>query len=276
LSKLTKKRKSELLKQYPDGEAIGRAYIEFYLDNHYRVLRNKDYKPILEAEELEFLQSNLIPIEVYSAYKPFFELREALVRLHNAGILYEQSFDHALYQCIHVIQSIALEIEAIYALSDSQGENTKAYKERFLQLYSNHILMANDNFRIVYEGLLPFSLLGLYHQDYLIEKLGEIYNFDFSVMRNPMESYESNFNSLHQVNKYLLNVIIRQLQEAGDKAIVDMPHEAVTMFEGLDSMKIEDYRVKKATKIQIEKYVKIHDKFSAGFTNNIIDMFLPD
>ena len=202
MARLTKKRKAELLKQYPDADAIGRAFAQDFID-----ARAEDeqagYKHALTQDELNYLHE-VLPSLVHNdeekriAYNRYIWLRQALIKLINSWRFYFELFSAGYYTILYHTQGVRIGFQALNFAKDVPDEFTKLC-ERSLKNMSKNLNSVWETFQ--------FATKALYYADFIMVTLEEEFGLDFTVMRPNITLYEENFKEVQECATETLNIL---------------------------------------------------------------------
>ena len=115
--KLTVPRQKKLKKEFPNGEAVGRAFVQFYLDRK-RKIREINFKPTLTIDEINFLIKTVHTPDDEELAKPYYSLEKILHQFAYWLDHYEHVYYHGLFRDLSVIQTPDYDIQ-IYHLIKS-------------------------------------------------------------------------------------------------------------------------------------------------------------
>lgn len=175
---LTTQKRKELKKKYPDGKAIGKAFIQFYLDQR-RSYIEPDFKPALNDEEIDYLKSTIKSSEDRKLFMPFHSLYRLLHSFARWIEHYQHVYYHGLFRGLAVVQTPDYDIQ-IYHYRKSQipadEKSIKEAKERYMQSLEpiTDILLHN------WENLMEFPLKKLYSYSLRLEKMQELLKYDLA------------------------------------------------------------------------------------------------
>lgn len=201
MKKLTKKRKTELVKQYPDGEAIGKAIVEDYLNLERRSLGVlHDSSSALSNDEIAFLLSTIQAEEDIQAYNRRVEFRDAIYLLANMVSCFDNIFFCGYFRALGLIQPTETALDALRRAPNLLDDFSFKGKALNMLIQLGGELLPSWN--IVKNGLR-----GLYIYDSILGTIGEIQNFDFSVIRPDMENYTNGFLNLQNDAKHFLSTV---------------------------------------------------------------------
>ena len=211
MGKLTKEREAELLKLYPDGEDIGRAVIQDMIDDKKAADASRQYTHVLTLEELTFLQGTLKTNEDIAIYREYLGLQEALVKVKNMILLFQESFFHGLFRVLYLVWPLKMGLGAYCATPDLDNPDYKKTCEAHIKL--------TDGIETVWKRYVFTPLMTLYRYDFylkLLNKLSES-GFDYSVFCPNMSMYEQETKALQDEVSQVLRCIEVYNQAMGKK-----------------------------------------------------------
>lgn len=201
MARLTKKRKAELLKEYPDPDAIGRAFAQDFIDARIED-EQAGYKHVLTQDELNYLLEVLPSLvhneEELEGYNRHVRLRHALVKLINTWRTYFYLFSTKNYTLLYYMQGVSIGFQAL--------NFTKDVPDDFKKLCEKELKNMSDNLNEVWEEF-QFAIKALYYADFIIVTLEEEFGLDFTVMRPNIALYEENFKGVQEHATETLNIL---------------------------------------------------------------------
>jgi len=202
LARLTKKRKAELLKEYPDPDAIGRAFAQDFIDARIED-QQAGYKHALNQDELNYLRE-VLPSLVHNeeeniAYNRYIWLRQALIKLINSWRFYFELFLVGYYTILYHTQGVSIGFKALNFAKDVPDD--------FKKLCEKELKSMSDNLNNGVWETFRFATKALYYADFIMVTLGEEFGLDFTVMRPNIALYEENFNEVQERATETLNVL---------------------------------------------------------------------
>ena len=192
MKKPDKQRRTELLKLYPDGDAIGRVIVEDYLNierYHHGVLNNSI--PVLSDSEIAFLIGTIQPEDERQIYNRWVDFRDAIYYLANMVSCLDNLFFCGYFGVLQLIKPAETAFEACsFAPSLTKDERFKARCSIIFDYIEDGLLRAWDNVKNGLHGLILY--------DVILEVIGEVYKFDFSVIRPDLKKRTKMFMELQE------------------------------------------------------------------------------
>lgn len=201
MARLTKKRKSELLKEYPDPDAIGRAFAQDFIDARIED-EQAGYKHALTQDELNYLRE-VLPSLVHNeeeriAYNRYIWLRQALIKLINSWRTYFELFSAGYYTILYHTQGVSIGFRALNFAKDVPDD--------FKKICDTALQNMSDGLSEVWETF-QFATKALYYADFIMVTLGETFDLDFTVMRPNIAMYEEEFKDVQKRATETLNIL---------------------------------------------------------------------
>ena len=256
--KLTVQRQRKLKKEFPDGEAVGRAFVKFYLDKK-RKEKDPEFEPVLTSEEMDFLKSTLYAPIDQELFRPYNILETVLQQFaywidHSEHIYY-----HGLFRDLSVIQTPDYEIQ-IYHLLKQVSTDEKFLEEKRARCIHTlipivEILIPN------WKGMIAYPLKELYNYSFRLEKIQEIMNFDFSPLLPDLKHHEIELRELQRIAKVFQSNLVNYINNDNfevDSKVLKKLDEFVLI--DINSIKLNDEEKKDNT----QKAVQIVDLARGG------------
>lgn len=196
---LNAQRKRELKKKYPNGKAVGKAFIQNYLERRKTDIQ-PDFQTTLTSEEISYLKSTVKTQRDSELYMPYYSLYKLLRSFARWIEHYQHVYYHGLYRGLAVVQTPDYDIQ-IYHYRKSQipadEESIKQAKARYTQSLEmiTSILLHN------WKNLIAFPLKKLYSYSLRLEKMQELLKLDFSPLMPNMEHYMGEIKELQRLAK---------------------------------------------------------------------------
>ena len=235
---LTKKRQRELLKQYPDGNAIGYALTQDFIDQQIEE-QSAGYQHVLNQEEIKFLLGVLPKIvttdEEREAYNRYVRLRKALVKIINSWRFFFEMSLHWYYMTMYLFQGVTIGFKAILSSREATDDFWKICISELRNMHDN-LDTAWENFR--------FSTKAMFYGHFIMTTLEELFGLDLTALRPNITLCEQNFKQV-QTKAMETKEILEQYRKArGIKAkirITPNPHTD-NVFTRIQQMDIERLR----------------------------------
>ena len=194
---LTVPRQKKLKKEYPDGKAVGRAFVQCYLDRK-RKQKEPDFKVTLTATEMKFLRSTVYAHQDQDLFRPYHILEQVLRQFVYWLDYYEHVYYHGLFRDLSVIQTPDYEIQ-IYHLLKSQVSVDKEVIEKAKMRSTQTLIPIVDILMSNWYGMIAYPLKELYKYSFRLEKIQELTNFDFSYIIPDMKHHEIEVKELQRI-----------------------------------------------------------------------------
>ena len=237
--KLTKKRKAELLEQYPNGNAIGRVIIDDYLNGERRK-RGFDYdmETALNEKEIAFLIGTIMTEEDIFAYNKHVKFRDGIYTLMNIVSCLDNLFLSGYFHILQLIRPTMIGLDGYIVNPDSIRDNREISK-RYKKAIKCIVNEAKNELSTAWENMTN-GLRGLYFYDAVLETIGKIHNFNFDVIRPETKKRTDMFLDVRNEIHILMDIIIDYQKAAyGLKDAISIPH---TFYELLNEVWNDDYK----------------------------------
>ena len=196
---LNAQRKRELKKKYPNGKAVGKAFIQNYLERRKSDIQ-PDFQTTLTSEEISYLKSTVKTQRDSELYMPYYSLYKILRSFSRWIEHYQHVYYHGLYRGLAVIQTPDYDIQIyhyrkLYTPEDDEGiKQAETRYAKNLQSVTN-ILIPN------WHEYMESSLKKLYSYSLRLEKMQELLKLDFSPLIPDMEYYVREVKELQRLAK---------------------------------------------------------------------------
>ena len=221
MKRLTKKRKAELLEQYPNADAIGKAIAQDFIDQQIEA-QSAGYKHALEQVEikylLEVLPSLAINEEEREAYNRYVRLRKALVKIINSWRFFFETFLHNYYMTLYLLQGVAVGFSALLFAKEAPDD--------FWKTCISNLRGMNDSLDAAWENF-RFSTKAMFYGDFIMATLGETFGLDLSALRPNIPLCEQDFKQLQAKAEETADILTQYRNAKGIKGKIRLtpnPH----------------------------------------------------
>ncbi|MBR1438812.1 MAG: hypothetical protein IJ587_09785 [Synergistaceae bacterium] len=217
--KLTVPRQKKLKKEFPNGEAVGRAFVQFYVEQR-KSYKDHNFKTTLTIEEINFLRSTLYMHDDEKIFKSYNVLEQMLRQFTHWFDHFEHIFYHGLFRALAILQIPDRDIQTLNSLNSQAIPDEKAIKDS-IEACSQSIKQITDTLIPNWNELMAFAMKKLYSYSLRIEKLQEITKFDFTPLLPDMEHHENEIKRLQDFANTLRetledNIYIKDLKDKND------------------------------------------------------------
>lgn len=202
---LTVPRQKELKKEFPDGKAVGRAFVQFFLDRK-RKRKEPGFIPALTAIEMKFLRKTVYAPLDQELFKPYYILEKVLRQFVYWIDHYEHVYYHGLFRDLSVIQTPDYDIRIYHLLKSQACINEEEIEKAKIQ-YTQTLIPIVDILIPNWKGMIAYPLKELYKYSFRLEKIQGIMNFDFSCIMPDMKHHEIEVRELQRIAKLFRNNI---------------------------------------------------------------------
>ena len=192
-------RKKELKKNFPDGKAIGKAFVLFYIEKR-KNKKNPDFETTLNAEEMNYLRSTIKTNKNKELFSPYYSLYKLLRQFVRWIEHYEHVYYHGLFRDLAVVQTPDYDIQ-IYHLLKSQAPTDEQAIERAKKRYTQSLVPVVDILIHNWEELMEFPLQKLYSYSIRLEKIQELTKYDLTPLLPDIEHHEKEVRELQRIAK---------------------------------------------------------------------------
>lgn len=269
MKRITKKRKEELLKLYPNGEAIGRAIVEEYLNRETSVRSiHPTKKASITYEEINFLADNLSSLEDIYAYNEYADLCDAVFSLSSSIDCFKHSFTEGHYRILFYIQPVIIGLGTYY-LSPELADNPKY--EPHKEACQNMITLAEDGSLAVWKNIIKNSVKILSILDFILKALGERYNIDFDILSPNMNEIIKGINNLREEFKALQS-FLKNYQERtkAQKGHIKIPQKLTNSLKKILEEDFREWLVKQGLKDMLTTTIQ-SAKINTSYINTLIN-----
>ena len=175
---LTTQRKRQLKKEFPNGKVIGKAFVQFYIEQK-KSYKDPDFETTLNEEEINYLKSTIktsTDKELFQPYKSLYKLLRQFARWIEH---YQHVYYHGLFRDLAVVQTPDYDIQ-IYHLLKSQTPNDEEAIDEAQERYTISLVPVVDILIPNWNNLMAYPIKKLYSYSFRLEKMQEILKFDFS------------------------------------------------------------------------------------------------
>ena len=173
-------RKKELRKEFPNGDAIGKAFINFYIEQR-RSYKEPNFKTTLTQEEMKFLRNTVKIAQDKELFKPYQLLRQVLRQFIHWLDYYEHIYYHGLFRGLAIVQTPDYDVQ-IYNLQKNQAKINEQTIENAKMRYTQSIAQITDILMSNWNDIIAFALKNLYIYSLRLEKIQELTFFDFALI----------------------------------------------------------------------------------------------
>ncbi|MBR2207791.1 MAG: hypothetical protein IJ859_03185 [Synergistaceae bacterium] len=203
--KLTVPRQRKLKKEFPDGQAVGRAFVQFYLDQKIKE-KDPEFKPALTAEEMDFLQNMIRTFKDKGKdkdeklFQPYYSLYKLLRQFVRWIEKYEHVYYHGLFRDLAVIQNPDYDIKIYHLLKSQTPKNEKAIEEAKSQ-YIQSLAPVVDILIPNWNDLMVPALKKLYSYSLRLDKIQELTKYNLTPLLPNMKHHENEVRKLQGIAK---------------------------------------------------------------------------
>ena len=201
--KLTVPKQRTLKKEFPDGKAVGRAFVQSYLDQK-RKEKDPEFKPTLTDEEMDFLKNTIRTLKGKSKDNKLFQPYDSLYRLLRQFVRwiekYEHVYYHGLFRDLAVIQIPDYDIRIYHLLKSQTPSNEKAIEEAKSQ-YTQSLAPVVDILIPNWNDLMVPALKKLYSYSLRLNKIQELTKYNLTPLLPNMKHHENEVRKLQGIAK---------------------------------------------------------------------------
>ena len=222
------------MKQYPDGAAIGRLIIEDYLNGE-RIRRSfpMGSEVTLEEEEIAFLIGTINTNKKRLVYNAHIKFRDAIYTLMNMVSCADNLFFCGFFDMLHLIHPIIMGLHA-YCINPDLLNNEEYKFECRVLLYK-----AEKEFCQAWD-MTKNALRNLYIYDLILNAIGDLYGFNFDVIRPDTDQRIDNFlNIQNEIRNFGNNIMAYQEATLGREDKISISDK---FTELLNKALEDDYR----------------------------------
>ncbi len=220
-TKLTVPRQKKLRKLFPDGEAVGRAFVQFYIEQQ-KSYQEPNFNTTLSAEEINFLRSSLHMHSDTITFKSYNVLEQILRQFTHWIEHFQHIFYHGLYRDIVVIQISNHDLQNFSFLTSQQKNDQNAIDEA-INTCNQSLKQVVDILIPNWNDLIAFALKKLYSYSIRLEKIQELTLFDLSPLLPDVKHHEWEVNELRD----LANNLTENLENNANTNLFRYKNEAL-------------------------------------------------
>ena len=189
-------RKKELRNQFPDGKAIGKAFVQFYIEQrkHYK---EPNFQNKLTVEEINYLRSTVKTAEDKKLFQPYYSLYRILLQFARWIEHYENIYYHGLFRDLAIIKTPDYDIQ-IYHLLKSQATIDEDAIEEAQKKYTSSLVPVVQILHS-WHKLMEYPLKKLYSYSFRLEKMQEILKYDFTPFLPDIEEHIGEIKELQRL-----------------------------------------------------------------------------
>ena len=247
MKRLTMKRKAELLEKYPNGNAIGRVIIEDYLNGERKKRGfNYDKKTVLSEEEIAFLIGTISTDEDILAYNKHVKFRDAIYTLMNMVSCLTNLFYCGHFHILQIIQPAMIGLEG-YVVNPDSIKNNSEISRKYKKILKNIVTNSKDELLSAWEDMTT-GLRGLCFYDAVLKTIGDIYSFNFDVIRPETEKCTERFIDLtNDLNTFRDVISDYQNASKGQKGAISIPNSFPALLKEMGSTDYKELQVNEET-----------------------------
>jgi len=231
MASIPRKRKNELLKNYYDGDTVGRAAVNRYLD------MQRGVNPAINANELMFLRETLTEYD-NEIYRGYAKLTEVLGTLGQNVWGWGEAFSHAFYKMFYYL-------DATTPLIKEFASNKNFFSANLEQACSVRISFLKGDMAFTWDMLKRSAIL-IYRHNLIIQALGITSNFDTGFLCYDPLQVEIDFSALKSSILALMQAIYsyknQQRSKVPPKTQIAIPDEVETILENATKVQIDDLK----------------------------------
>ena len=194
---LSLSRQKELKKMFHDGKAIGKAFVQFYIEQRKNRIE-PHFKTTLTSEEVNYLKSTIKTRKDKELFQPYHSLYKLLRQFARWIEHYEHVYYHGLFRDLAVIQTPDYDIQ-IYHLLKSQIPNDEEAIEEAQARYTQSLVPVVDILIHNWEELMEFPLKKLYSYSFRLEKMQELLKYDLTPFLPDIEHHIGEVKELQRI-----------------------------------------------------------------------------
>ena len=201
MKKLSQKRKKELIKNYPDGNTTGRAFIEYLVEKK-KAEKDPQIKITLDTDELNFIRQNLKNSEDKEALNPYLILYRVLANYNHWIEYYQQIFYHGIFRALASLQPIGSEIQHLHLLNSflpKESEESRNLIERSQKDIHSNLEILNNIFLHNWKHLILVGIKNLHYYSFSLENIKERTQLDIDVFIPPIQHHEGEIEELQRI-----------------------------------------------------------------------------
>ena len=193
-NKLTVVRQRKLRQEFPTAEAIGRAFVQFYIEQR-KSYKDHNFKTTLTVEEINFLRSTLHVRKDEMIFKSYNVLEQMLRQFTHWIEHFEHIFYHGLFRALTILQIPDRDIQTLNSLKSQAIPNEEDIEESKVAC-NQSIKQIADTLIPNWDNLMAFAMKSLYSYSLRLEKIQEITLFDLTPLLPDMEHHENEIKRL--------------------------------------------------------------------------------
>ena len=194
---LDMQRRRELKNNFPDGKAIGKAFVQSYIERR-KNSKNPNFEITLTTEEIHYLRSTIKTKKNKELFSPYYSLYRLLRQFVRWIEHYEHVYYHGLFRDLAVVQTPDYDIQ-IYHLLKSQSPIDEQAIERAKKRYTQSLVPVVQILLHNWHELMEFPLQKLYCYSLRLEKIQELTKYDLTPLLPDIEHHENEVRELQRI-----------------------------------------------------------------------------
>ena len=194
---LDMQRRRELKNNFPDGKAIGKAFVQSYIERR-KNSKNPNFEITLTSEEIHYLRSTIKTKKNKELFSPYYSLYRLLRQFVRWIEHYEHVYYHGLFRDLAVVQTPDYDIQ-IYHLLKSQSPIDEQAIERAKKRYTQSLVPVVQILLHNWHELMEFPLQKLYCYSLRLVKIQELTKYDLTPLLPDIEHHENEVRELQRI-----------------------------------------------------------------------------
>lgn len=261
MGKISRARKKELLKQYYDGDTVGRAAVYRYLDMQ-KATRNPKLSPAISADELLLLRDNLTPQD-NDIYMGYAALTETFSSFAKSIWSWDQACNHSFYRILAIIGPLG-EI-----LRTAHNHKDFIFYEEVQDAFYTRLKTLEEEIPMIWE-LSKYSIIFLHRYDFIMHFLGNYTDFDINFLCADLTQVECDFNILRNCI-----LVLRQLTSENKINEIIIPKKVINILEKMSEVSIDDLKPNEEVKSSlVELFNFIPNTFPSAINSDFLERLI--